>query len=131
MAPLERRLEVSFPPAAATERTETVVGEVPFAGRIESLHVIFDAAVDGVADAWDDFRGWALVNRGQEGAGEDAITSFDSPGQHFPAYDAVEMPLQAGGLPVAPGDVLTWVSTGVGAGFADPGGRIVVVIARS
>lgn len=108
----------------------TIIGEAPFDGTVELVQVIGNAGITGAAT---NNRKYAIVNKGQAGAGstEAAALEFAS-GVNSAAYDAKDLTLSAtpANLVVAQGDVLVLVSTAPGTGIADPGGQVKVVIAR-
>lgn len=131
-APLERVLQEDVPANAAGADSTTPLGTAPFAGTVESVTYIATAALTG-ADT--DSRTVNLVNRGQAGAGTTVIATVDfDAGSNAAANDETTIPLSAvaGATTVAAGDVLDWESVHVGStGLADPGGLVVVTIARA
>lgn len=116
--------------AQAADGSVTVC-TAPFAGTVTAVTYVPAAAITG---ANTDTRKVALVNKGQAGSGTTQVASvqFNS-GTNAAAFDEKTLALSgtAADLVVAAGDVLTFVSTHVGAGLADPGGTAVVQITRS
>ena len=119
------------PVATPANDLTTELLEVEFAGTITEVGYIPVAAITGVAT---NTRKVSVVNAGSAGSGstEAAALQFDS-GVNAAAHDKKVITLSgtSTNLVVAAGDVLKWVSLHVGTGIADPGGAVIVKIARS
>lgn len=103
----------------------------PVAGTVTKASYIPAAAVTGAAT---NNRVLTIVNRGQDGTGTTVVATLTfGNGVNAAAYDEKDFTLSvvAGATTVAEGDVLE-VRSGVnGTGIADPGGTVVLGIARS
>lgn len=130
-APLNREESSNVAAVSAGSDLTTVVCEAPFAGTITRVGYIPITAVTG-ADT--NSRTLTVTNRGQAGSGTTvAATLALTNGVNAAAKDekAVTLSGTAANLVVAEGDVITFESTHVGTGIADPGGRVVIEFARS
>ena len=119
-------------PAVATDSSDTtVVGKAPYAGTVTSVTYTPDTLITG---ANTDSRTVSLVNRKQDGSGTTTIATlaFVS-GVNAAAFDekAITLSVTPADLVIAEGDILSWVSTAVGTGLADPGGLVNVVMSRT
>lgn len=106
-----------------------VLGEAPFDGSITSVKYIPNAAITGVNT---NTRRVAVTNRGAAGAGttEAAALQFNS-GVNGVKWDAKAITLIADpATDVVAGDVITFDSTAIGTGLADPGGLVIVEVTR-
>lgn len=133
-APLSRTLEAQVPAVAITADEATVFSAAPFAGTVAGVTYTPEGAVTGAASPAS--RTLSLVNHGQAGAGTTVVATLALvAGVNLVAYDGKAIPLSgvAGATTVAAGDVLEWRSVAVtsGTGLADPGGLVVVDIARA
>lgn len=114
--------------AAGSDLT-TVVVEAPYAGTVSRVGYIPVSAVTG---ANTNSRTLTVTNRGT-GAGSTNVATLALVSGVNAAADAEKaVPLSgtAANLVVAAGDVLTFESTHVGTGIADPGGEVVIELTR-
>ena len=116
--------------AAAADGTEPL-GRVPFNATITSITYLARAGITG---ANTDTRDVSVVNKGTDGLGSavPGIVHFVS-GNNAVANKEKELTLSAtaADLEVDEGDILAVVSAHVGStGLADPGGVVLVKIAR-
>jgi len=129
--PLVHTLRVQVDAAATAVTALSEFGEAPFAGTVTRFAYVPAAAITG---ANTNSRTETLTNRGQAGAGTTvAATLAFTAGVNGVANDAKEATLSAtaANLVVAAGDTLTFDSTAVGTGLADPGGTAIVELTRS
>lgn len=132
-APNVKVIETTLPAAGAAVTQDQVIGKAPFAGIVQSVTVISEAAV--VANATN-FRTIRVLNKGQAGAGAVVVAShaLDTPTtDDLAAFDEKTIPLSGtpANLVVAEGDVLAADETVAGTGLAHSGYKIRVEIARS
>lgn len=131
-APHLTKLETQAAPVATVGNDlTTIVGEAREAGTVTSVSYIPVTAVTGAAT---NNRTYALVNKGQAGAGTTVVASLNmASGVNAAAGDekAITLSVTAADLVVAAGDILAFTSTHIGTGIADPGGLVQVEIARS
>lgn len=129
--PLKRTLAISVAALATNVDGSTILGEVPFAGKVTAVGFIPNAAITGQDT---NTRRVALTNRGSAGAGttEAAFLQFNN-GVNAVEFDKKNITLHAtvANRNVAAGDVLTIDSTTPGTGLADPGGLYIVEITRN
>ncbi|MDP2712303.1 MAG: hypothetical protein Q8O56_13885 [Solirubrobacteraceae bacterium] len=108
--------------------SSAIIATVNRPGRVTAAVYIPKAAITG-ADT--NTRTLTIVNRGQDGTGTTVIATLAlTDGINADAFTATAMTLSgaAANKKVANGDVLTAVSTHIGTGLADPGGRVQVTI---
>lgn len=126
----QRTVSMLVPAAGAGADTTQVIGKAPIAGTVVGVTYIPDATMTGAAT---NNRTLALLNAGQAGAGSTAVASLALVNGVNIAADA-QGALTLSGTPanlvVAAGDELLFTSTHIGTGIADPGGLVVVTIAR-
>lgn len=132
-APLQQTLHGITAEIALEGATKTVaINKAPFAGRVVSVAYIPNATITGKAT---DFRTLSIVNKGAAGEGATTVASqaFSEAGKKIAAFVAGSIPLSetAANLLVKEGDVLVFGSALSGKGIVDPGGAIVVTLARS
>lgn len=111
---------------------ETIIGEAPFDGTIESVEWI--PTTGGLTGAATNNRTLSVINKGQAGAGTVVPASLNfGAGVSATAFDkkALTNSATAADLEVVKGDVLSFKSLHVGTGIADPGGQAIVTIVRS
>lgn len=129
-APLGGKLSFNVPAVAqATDQTIAFL-RMPFTGTIVSVNYAANADITG---ANTNTRRVALINKGLDGNGATVVAELQfNSGVNAADYD--EKPVTLSGtvanLDVAEGAVLAWFSDSVGTGLADPGGAVVVEIAR-
>jgi hypothetical protein len=131
MQPLARTFEAVVPAVGAGADDTTTVCEAPYDGTVQSVEYLPKAAITG---ANTDSRTVSLINKGQSGSGTTApaLRAFTN-GVNAAAFDNKVVPLSgtAADLAVVAGDVLAWKSLHVGStGLADPGGTVIVTLAR-
>lgn len=129
-SPFSRRVEANVNAVAQGDIATTIVGEAPHAGVVTEVTYIANADVTNNAT---NGRTWELFNRGQAGDGTTLVATIvaaTAAAANLVANDEKTIPLTAtaADLVVASGDVLEWVSTDVGDGVADPGGKVIVKI---
>lgn len=115
--------------AAGASGSDTL--RAPVAGTVQSVTYIPAATITG-ADT--NTRTISLVNRGQAGAGSTSVASLALvSGVNATAFDEKALTLSgtAANLVVAEGDVLEFRSVFAASGLADPGGTVVITLARS
>jgi hypothetical protein len=130
-APLTRTIHTQVDAATLTTDTQSVLGEVPFAGTISKATYVPAAAITG---ANTNNRALTVTNRGQDGSGTTVVATLAfTSGVNGVKDDALAITLSAtpANLVVAAGDVLTVDSVHAGTGIAEPGGDFVVEITRS
>lgn len=130
-APLVRTLQAQVAAAAVGATTVTEFGEAPFDGTVTRVAYIPSATITG---ANTNSRTFTVTNQGQAGAGTTNVATLAmTAGVNATGDDARTITLNAtaANLVVAQGDVLTFESTSVGTGIADPGGTVIVEITRS
>lgn len=130
-APHASTIDANLSAVAAGSDLQTVVGEAPEAGTIARVAYI---PVSTVTGANTNSRTLTVTNRKQDGTGTTvAATLALTSGVNAAADDekAVTLSGTAANLAVAAGDVITFESTHVGTGIADPGGRVVIELDRS
>lgn len=129
-APLAFKQRSQVDAAGAAVTVQTVVCEAPFDGVITRVAYVPSTTITGTNTT---SRTLTCTNRGQTGAGTTvAATLALVSGVNAPADDAKALTLGvAANLVVAAGDVITFESTAVSTGIADPGGSVVVEFARS
>ncbi|HWP55458.1 MAG TPA: hypothetical protein VN476_15120 [Pyrinomonadaceae bacterium] len=130
-APVVRQLVGNLPARAAGADGSEPIGRVPFDGTITGVTFIGRGTLTG-ADT--DTRTLSVVNKAQNGAGATTVASLGFVnGVNAPAFDEKPVTLSgtAANLNVSEGDVLVASSAHSGStGLADPGGLVVVTIAR-
>lgn len=131
-APLVRTLkaQVDPVPTAGVDAT-TELGQAPFAGSVTAVRYIPSAAITGAAT---NNRTVSVTNRGQAGTGTTVVATLTfAAAVNAAAHDdrAVTLSATPANLTVAAGDELSFESTHVGTGIADPGGVVEVDVARS
>lgn len=130
-APMIQTLRQQIPAVGAGADTSAVIAEAPYAGTVERCVFIPNAAITGAAT---NNRTHVLTNRGQAGAGTTVVATlaYDN-AVNAAARDAKAIPLSGtpANLVVASGDVLTFDSTHVGTGIAEPGGEVIIDIRRT
>jgi hypothetical protein len=106
---------------------EVALFEAPFDGTVTSVTYTPEAAITG---ANTDTRKVEVYNRKQDGTGtvQVALLQFNS-GVNAAKWDEKDITLVT--ADVAQGDILSFKSTHVGAGLADPGGNVQVEFTRS
>lgn len=131
-APLQQKLHTTTQEIALEAATKTVaINSSPFAGKVISAVYIPNAEAKGKAT---DFRTLKIINKGQKGEGNTVIAELAlEAGKNIGAFNAGVIPLSETlkNLEVAEGDVLAFSSVLTGKGIVDPGGSVVVTIARS
>lgn len=115
---------------AAGSDAQTVVCEAPFAGSVSRVTYTPVAAVTG---ANTNSRTLTVTERGAAGSGSTNVATLALVSGVNAAADAEKaLTLSAAAnLVVAAGDVLTFESTHVGTGIADPGGQVLIEFTRS
>ena len=131
-APLVKTLQAVTPAVATAGNDDSaVVGPAPFAGAVTAVEYYPKADITGAAT---NHRRLRLVNKGQAGAGTTVVAEliFDN-GVNAADFDAKALTLSAvaGALDVVAGDLLVFETTHIGTGIADPGGSVVVTLARA
>lgn len=115
------------PVATATSRTD-VAGRAEKAGFVQSVRFVPNADVVGVNT---NTRRLDLVNKAQDGNGATVIATLQfNAGVNANDFDETAIPVNDANDAVAEGDILAVTSAAVGTGLADPGGRLVIEIAR-
>lgn len=129
-SPLVQTLRADIDAAAAGATTVGELGAAPFAGTITAVRYY---PVTTITGANTNSRTYTITNRGQAGAGVvNAATLAMVSGVNATAHDDKAITLSvAGNLVVAAGDVLSFESTFVGTGIAEPGGVVEVDLTRS
>lgn len=132
-APNVKVIETTLPAAGAAVAQDQVIGKAPFAGTVQSVTVISEAAVTANGT---NFRTLRVLNKGQAGAGATVVASLalDTPTtDDLAAFDEKAIPLSGtpANLVVAEGDVLAADETVTASGLAHSGYKIRVEIARS
>ena len=113
--------------ATGTSKTDPV-GRAPEAGYVSSVRFLPQADITGVNT---NTRRLDLVNKGQDGNGSTVIATIQfNSGTNASDFDELAIPINEANDAVAAGDVLALTSAAVGTGLADPGGRLIVDIAR-
>lgn len=117
--------------AAVAVDTQTVVCEAPYAGTVDRVGYIPVSLVTG---ANTNSRTLTVTNRGQAGSGSTNVATLALVSGVNAAADAekaVTLNATPANLVVAAGDVISFESTHVGTGIADPGGEVLVEFTRS
>ncbi|MGW4487862.1 hypothetical protein ACWEOE_28940 [Amycolatopsis sp. NPDC004368] len=131
-APLVRTIEQDVPAVSTAANDEdSVLAQVPFAGKVTKVEYVPESAVAGAAT---NNRTVSLVNKGQDGSGTATVASLSfGAGVNATANDEKPITLSAtpANLNVAEGDTLQWRSLHVGTGITDPGGIVRVTISRA
>lgn len=117
--------------ASAAVTTQTVLGEAPWAGVVTAVGLI---PVSTITGANTNSRTVTVTNRKQDGTGTTnvatlaLVSSVNATGD-----DTKTIPLNAtaANLVVAAGDVISYESTAVASGLADPGGSVFITLSRS
>jgi hypothetical protein len=115
------------PQATAATTKTTVIGEAPYAGVVSSVTFIANATITGVDT---DNRKFAVVNKGQSGAGSTEVAGLTFANTvNAAAGDSRAITLSGtpANLVVAQGDVLALVETVNGNGLTHGGGLVTVV----
>lgn len=120
-------------PAVGTAGNDasTPAVEAPFDGTVTGVTYVPAATITGAAT---NNRTVSLVNKGQDGSGTTVVASLNfGNGTNAAAFDekAITLSVTAADLVVAAGDELAWLSTHIGTGITDPGGRVEVTFSRS
>jgi hypothetical protein len=131
-APDVRTLEATVPAAGAAVAQDQTVGEAPFDGTVTEVTITPEAALTANGT---NYRTFALVNKGQAGAGATSVATFatDTPTtDDLVAFDEKALTLSgtAANLDVTEGDVLAVVETVAGSGVAHSGYHVRVKISR-
>lgn len=130
-SPLVQQMRVQVDAVATGNDSVSLFGEAPFAGTVTRVAY---APAGTITGANTNSRTAQATNRGQTGSGTTAIATlaFVS-GTNAAADDAKEFTLSGtpANLVVAQGDVLSFDSTHVGTGIADPGGVAILELTRS
>lgn len=130
-APLTQKFTADVDATEKGSNASIAVGVAPFAGKVTAVAYIPPSTLTG---ANTNSRTLSIVNKGQSGEGTNVVAekAFTS-GVNAAAFDETALTLSgtASKLEVAQGDVLAFVSTHVGEGLADPGGEVLVTVARS
>lgn len=116
--------------AAVAVDTQTVVCEAPVTGTIDRVGYIPISAITG---ANTNSRTLTVTNRGAAGSGSTNVATLAlTSGVNAPAdaEKAVALSGTPANLNVTAGDVITFESTHVGTGIADPGGEVVIEFVR-
>jgi hypothetical protein len=130
-APLVQTLRVQVDAAAVGVDFVAEFGEAPFDGTVTRVAYMPSGTITG---ANTNSRTYTVTNQGQAGAGTTNVATLAMvAGVNATGDDAKTIPLSgtAANLTVAAGDVLTFESTHVGTGIAEPGGTAIVEITRS
>jgi hypothetical protein len=126
----QRTIQTLNVAVAAGANGGEVVGKAPIAGVVTSVTYIPNATITGAAT---NNRRFDAVNLGQAGAGSTNIASLAMVGGvNIAANTQGVIPLNStpANLNVNQGDEIQFTSTAVGTGIADPGGLVIVTIAR-
>jgi len=123
--------------AAATDQ-ETIIGRAPYAGVVSSVEYIPEASVTGLTLATAS-RTYTIINRGAAAGGGTGTVPVATlinavSGSGVNLVDSVALAFTNATLAnrtLAAGDVLALMSEHTTTGVLDPGGKIVVTIARS
>ena len=103
----------------------------PFAGVVTSVTYV---PADTITGAETNYRVLQVFNRGADGAGTTAIAelAFSTTAVVATALDekAITLSGTAANLDVAKGDIVSFLSTHVGTGLADPGGTVRIKFSR-
>jgi hypothetical protein len=129
--PLVRKIESQADAAGAGADATTEVGTAPFDGTVTSVTYI---PVSTITGANTNSRTFTVTNQGQAGSGTTNVATLAMvSGVNATGDDekAITLSGTAANLVVASGDVLTFESTHVGTGIADPGGHVIIEITRS
>lgn len=131
-SPMTQKFSIPVAPMATAATDVQIAGlRCPFAGQVQSVSYAPSAAITGQNT---NTRAIRLRNRGQSGAGTTVIAElqFDS-GVNATAFDEKAITLSAtpANLIVDEGDILEAFSDAVLTGLADPGGILIVEIART
>lgn len=130
MAPLARKYEVEIPASAVgVDFSGAIVAE--YDGTVTAVTYTPVAAITGAAT---NNRTFSVVNHLQDGTGATSVASLNfANAVNAAAFDEKVIPLSgvAGATTVAAGDVLEGKSLHIGTGIADPGGTLVITIARA
>jgi hypothetical protein len=129
-APLTKKYEIEIPAAAAGADASGAV-TVDIDGTVTSVTYIPTATVTGAAT---NNRTVSVVNHAQDGSGTTSVASLNfASGTNATAYDekAITLSVVALATTVASGDVLEGRSLHIGTGIAEPGGTLVVSVARA
>ena len=129
--PRVERFYLPVPAVATAGNTdENPVIKAPFTGVVQLVSYVPKTTITGAAT---NTRKVSLLNKGQAGAGttEAAGLQFNN-GVNAPAFDekAITLSGTTADLNVVAGDVLSFKSAAVGTGIVDPGGLLVVELAR-
>lgn len=116
----------------ANAAQDEVIGDAPFAGTVDRVTITPEAALVAADAANRTFR---LINKGQGGAGNTVVASYQSnlAGGNLVAFDEKDLTLSAvaGARTVAEGDVLAMDEVVTGAGIAHGGYEVEVDISRA
>jgi hypothetical protein len=129
-SPNVKTLQSQVDPVVLGADSITEIGEAPFAGTVTKATYIAAALITGAAT---NNRTQTLTNRGPAGAGVAAVAVVAyGAASNAPAHaeKALVLSVTPANLVVAAGDVLTFDSTHIGTGIADPGGVVLVEITR-
>lgn len=130
-APLVHTLRSQMQPVGAGADGVIEVGEAPFAGTVTRVAYI---PVAGITGANTNSRTFTVTNQGQSGAGTTNVATLAMvSGVNATGDDdkAITLSGTPANVTVAQGDVLTFESTHIGTGIADPGGTVIIEITRS
>lgn len=115
--------------AAGSDAT-TVVCEAPVTGTVSRVSYVPSAAVTG---ANTNSRTLTVTERGAAGSGSTNVATLALTSGVNAAADAeknLTLSGTAANLNVTQGDVITFESTHVGSGIADPGGAVIIEFTR-
>lgn len=130
-APLVHTMRVQVDAAAVGVDFVAELGESPFAGTVTRVAYIPAGTITG---ANTNSRTYTVTNQGQAGAGTTNVATLAMVSGVNATGDAAKtVPLNgtAANLVVAAGDTLTFESTHIGTGIAEPGGTAIVEVTRS
>lgn len=107
---------------------EDPVMRVDGAGFVQAVRFVPQAAIAGINT---NTRRLDVVNRGQNGLGAVVIATLQfNAGVNGVAFDELAIPVNDANDAVADGDILSLNSVAVGTGLADPGGLVIIEVAR-
>jgi hypothetical protein len=117
-------------PGQATAGTDSAwnIDKAKFDGSLAAASYTPNAAITGDAS---NNRTFKIVNKGQDGSGTTVMASLTTTASLTADNEAVlTLSAVAGALDFEAGDILEFNSDANGTGVADPGGLVVVTLAR-
>lgn len=126
--PSTQKARHDHPAVAIAASKEDPVMRVDGAGFVSAVRLVPQAAIAGINV---NTRRLDVVNRGQAGLGNTVIATLQfNAGVNGVAFDELAIPVNDANDAVADGDILSLLSAAVGTGLADPGGLVIIEVAR-